>query len=348
MMGDKIGGPDFVFLPVDVVPGQTIDVSINLTAPNESGNYAGYWQLIDELGKKFGVGRSGIEPLWVKIHVVERPIATATVVIFPTATFVKTPTNLPIPTESVSPLPTSTLELSLPQAGIYDFVEKACSASWLNNNNFLLPCPGAEGDTEGYIAVVNQSILEDGSVITTPSILVSPNNLDGGYIQAKYQEYLVQPGDVFVASVSCEKSATSCSVLFQLSYESSNGTTYDLWAVGEFYDSLITEVSIDLNSLVGKNVKFVLTVISLGGNTDNHVLWIAPRIIRTFTTAPVIETVPPTETITPLPPPTATVTSTSTAVPTPTLAPNEPQDSSSWLVNLLNFIQNFIDQLFGN
>ncbi|HET9588795.1 MAG TPA: NBR1-Ig-like domain-containing protein, partial [Anaerolineales bacterium] len=37
--GDSIGAPLSVKLPVDVPPGQMVDVSINLTAPAASGHY---------------------------------------------------------------------------------------------------------------------------------------------------------------------------------------------------------------------------------------------------------------------------------------------------------------------
>jgi hypothetical protein len=44
-----------VALPQEVGPGQTLDISVNLTAPAEPGNYQGFWQLSNAQGTVFGV-----------------------------------------------------------------------------------------------------------------------------------------------------------------------------------------------------------------------------------------------------------------------------------------------------
>jgi hypothetical protein len=62
-----------------VSPGQTVDVSVNLTAPTTSGTYTGYWRFRDPNGIYFGIGGSSS---WiVKIKV----IATVTVTLSPIA-----------------------------------------------------------------------------------------------------------------------------------------------------------------------------------------------------------------------------------------------------------------------
>ncbi len=55
-------------LPAVVAPGQTIDLSVSLVSPAESGAYQGDWKLQNPQGQFFGVGRSG-GPFWVKIGV---------------------------------------------------------------------------------------------------------------------------------------------------------------------------------------------------------------------------------------------------------------------------------------
>lgn len=51
-----------------VAPGQTVDVSVNLTAPATAGTYQGFWRLRDPGGVIFGTTTGG--PFWVKIKVV--------------------------------------------------------------------------------------------------------------------------------------------------------------------------------------------------------------------------------------------------------------------------------------
>jgi hypothetical protein len=67
--GDPMGGPPSQGLPDNVDPGQTIDVSVNLTAPLISGTYSGAWLLADGKGNRFGVGAGQNAGLKVAISV---------------------------------------------------------------------------------------------------------------------------------------------------------------------------------------------------------------------------------------------------------------------------------------
>ncbi|HJR82217.1 MAG TPA: NBR1-Ig-like domain-containing protein [Anaerolineales bacterium] len=67
--GDKLGAPDAVSLPGSVAPGQSIDVSVNLTAPNTEGRYRGNWKLRNATGGLFGLGASGDSNFYVDINV---------------------------------------------------------------------------------------------------------------------------------------------------------------------------------------------------------------------------------------------------------------------------------------
>ena len=74
--GDRLGPPaDSVALSSAVAPGATVDISVDLKAPTTPGSYAGYWELVDAQGRRFGVGRNN-SPVSVKI-VVEQPNSPA-------------------------------------------------------------------------------------------------------------------------------------------------------------------------------------------------------------------------------------------------------------------------------
>ena len=47
--GDALGGSP-VNLPSTVVPGQTVDVTVSLTAPTTAGHYIGFWQFKNASG----------------------------------------------------------------------------------------------------------------------------------------------------------------------------------------------------------------------------------------------------------------------------------------------------------
>src|SRR5688572_26820454 len=69
--GDSMGAPLSVKLPVDVPPGQIVDVSVNLTAPTTSGHYKGLFKISNTSGVAFGIGESASDPFWVDINVIE-------------------------------------------------------------------------------------------------------------------------------------------------------------------------------------------------------------------------------------------------------------------------------------
>jgi photosystem II stability/assembly factor-like uncharacterized protein len=67
---DAMGSTTSVNLPVNVAPGKTVDVSINLTAPSTAGHYKSLWKFSNASGAQFGIGDSGTDPFWVDINVV--------------------------------------------------------------------------------------------------------------------------------------------------------------------------------------------------------------------------------------------------------------------------------------
>src|SRR6202142_1331413 len=69
--GSAMGAPQSaaVNFPSSVAPGQTVDLSVPLTAPTTSGQYIGYWKLRDGSGNLFGIGWDANRSFWVEINV---------------------------------------------------------------------------------------------------------------------------------------------------------------------------------------------------------------------------------------------------------------------------------------
>ena len=67
--GDQMGALDTQPLPKVVAPGQTVDVSVELTAPEALGEYLGRWQISDANGDLFGVGGFIEETIYTRIVV---------------------------------------------------------------------------------------------------------------------------------------------------------------------------------------------------------------------------------------------------------------------------------------
>jgi hypothetical protein len=69
--GYQMDAPVDSLLPENVAPGQEVDISLNMVAPNSPGSYTGYWELESDQGEVFGVGQDGKVPFWVRIQVTE-------------------------------------------------------------------------------------------------------------------------------------------------------------------------------------------------------------------------------------------------------------------------------------
>ena len=70
--GDQMNGPTTQALPANVNPGQTVDISVNLTAPAAAGDYTGNWKLRNASGVLYA-------SFWVKIRVQPTPAMTTPV-----------------------------------------------------------------------------------------------------------------------------------------------------------------------------------------------------------------------------------------------------------------------------
>jgi hypothetical protein len=305
--GDQMGAAASAPFPKNVAVGQTVDVSINMTAPSTAGSYRGFWMFKNANGALFGIGPQANKPWWVDIKVSSGPTATPG---GPTAT----------PGTSGSGV-------------AYDFATNACDATWFSLSG-QLTCPGTDGDSKGFVLKVSGPKLENGSIDPRPGLLTFPSAPlppQDGYIQGFYPAFRVQAGDRFRSLVNCEGGATTCYVAFRLDYQTGTDpikTFRGPW--GERYEGLFTTVDVDLSSLAGKDVRFILTVLSAGVNTGDRALWTGPIIFRAgagSTTGTATGTATPTGT--PTGTGAATATSTPTATPTGTGAAATPTPTGS-------------------
>jgi len=67
--GDRMDGASPIAIGQTVNPGEQIDLSVSLRAPNEPGKYRGYWMLSTPNGQRFGIGADASGAFWVDIKV---------------------------------------------------------------------------------------------------------------------------------------------------------------------------------------------------------------------------------------------------------------------------------------
>lgn len=90
--GDRLGTSPAQPLPGKVEPAESVDIAVDMIAPQQPGLYTSYWMLRNPEGELFGIGPEGNAPFWVRIQVIAAYTST------PTAT----PTLTPTPVVAVS------------------------------------------------------------------------------------------------------------------------------------------------------------------------------------------------------------------------------------------------------
>lgn len=181
-----------------------------------------------------------------------------------------------------------------PTVSGYDFAANACSAQWKSGAG-ILPCPGTEGDTKGFILSRQFTQLEDGTMGPAPSLLMAPELKYNGYIQGTYPLFTVQPGDRFRGSTGCAF-GVSCYVTFRLDYMTSTGAVKTFWTWREANDKKNGSFDVSLAPLAGQNVRFILMIHATGSAVNDRAVWTAPYIVRLDTSGQVPPTVTPTNT----------------------------------------------------
>jgi hypothetical protein len=67
--GDLMGAESKILLDQEVAPGEQVEVSVPMVAPETAGTYTGYWKMTTADSTLFGFGATGAEAIWVKITV---------------------------------------------------------------------------------------------------------------------------------------------------------------------------------------------------------------------------------------------------------------------------------------
>lgn len=239
--GNIMSGPATVPIPAVVTPGESVDLSVSLQAPASSGTYKGNWKLRTPQGLIFGIGSNADKPFFVQIVV--------------------GPTPTPKPSTA------------------YNFVDSFCDAEWRSGAG-VLACPGTDTDAMGFVIKIDSPRLENNAQENEAALFTHPEWVNNGVVTGKYPAIDVKEGDQFFAIIGCLHNGLNCDVRFQLNYRADGGSLQNLAQWNEEYDGNIQSVELDLSSLAGKSVEFVLAVQANGAADQDWAFWLQPRILR--------------------------------------------------------------------
>ncbi len=280
--GNRLGAQPVISLPAEIDPGVAVDLSVNMVAPSTPGSHVSYWMLQDPSGQNFGYGFGHEAQFWVKIVVnPPTPTPTKTPGITPTvpatAAPTMTPTRLPTPTATMTStvLPTQT-----PKVGL-DFTQNFCGATWKNSTT-TIACPSTTVNySTGSILITSYPVTINGTLTNVPSLILVPDSAANGQISGTYPPYTVQKGDHFQVLTTCITGVPQCSAPFELDYISSGGPEKTLQSWTSTGSGAFNNINIDLSSLAGQNVQFILLAKNSGSaSQQNETLWATPRIVQ--------------------------------------------------------------------
>jgi len=233
---NTLNAPDAVlFTSKTIQPGETVDISVDLRAPDLVGTYRTNFKLRSDGGEVFGIGNQN-KPFWAQIDVV---VATGVT---------------------------------------FDFNSRSKDAKWVSgtddNVENDLTYGGSSDDPNGTAMVADGLKLETGA--TSGKVLLTiPKRTDDGFIRGTYPDYLVQSGDRLKGRLGFAIPSGSCGagkLRFEIQYKVGDKTS-DLGEWNVTCDGKFNAIDIDLSSLKGQTVKFVLTVRSMGAFIENYAIW---------------------------------------------------------------------------
>jgi hypothetical protein len=248
--GEKMAPTKEIYLTGNVSPGQTFELSIDMTAPLLPGKYVGYWKMRNANSNMFGLSNG--QAFYVSIEV---PVGSAT----------------------STPGPGSTL--------VYDFSTYYCSATWSSEAGDLT-CPGDKSDSAGFVVKIDNPIIETGSTAGAVALETHPlspedDNWNGdGSIQGVFPAIPIKDGYHFKSQIGCLENADTCNVNFHLDYSLDGTNLSPLGSWNESYDDSIRNLDINLSSLAGKKVQLFLSVDADSDEGDDQAIWIFPRITK--------------------------------------------------------------------
>jgi hypothetical protein len=199
-----------------------------------------------------------------------------------------------IPVIPAPPLPVlaPTTPCDCATEAIFNFRRKASYAMWCNDTGEILPYPGELWTSPGFVRVLTDWKLEDGSI---PHRVLFTNPPDYGSISGEYDlDFVVQRGDVFRSKIGYLDGAGPGHARWVLAYReigsdvcgccgscaSCGGGCCILAEKDKRYTGQLEHFDVNLDRLAGKRVKFYLTVYSNGPWDYDWAVWYEPRILR--------------------------------------------------------------------
>jgi hypothetical protein len=250
--GDLMGGPTSQELTSETIqPGETIDITVELVAPLETGPYQGNWMLRNVKGDGFGVGEYS-KAFWVKINVVEGAGMMM---------------DFNVRAEEAA------------------WGSGSTPVDFIDLGGKILNFDDSGDPDDPYVALLDQQTLEGGRI---SGILLAtyPPQGKGKYIIGRFPNYKVNAGDLLFGRVGLTANSNgNCGdgdvdFRIHLIREGDPATLEMLGEWNEVCDDQMKSFEIDLDDYKGETIKIYLIVVANTNSSENLAVWDSLSIHR--------------------------------------------------------------------
>jgi hypothetical protein len=178
--GDAMEGPASAALTSNsIAPGETVDVSVALIAPDTPGTYQGYWMLRNQAGQEFGLGEDGDKNFWVKIK--------------------------------IEPQSGLTYDFNI-------HAKSATWIGSGGGSAVEVPFDGADDNPDGVAKLKNDFLMENGNR-SGWALITGPKKTNDGRITGTFPEYSIADKDHFKAKLGFIENCQDGQVTFQFGFK---------------------------------------------------------------------------------------------------------------------------------
>jgi hypothetical protein len=249
--GDDLGFPDSEEIGTTVEPGEEIDITLEMEAPEDPGTYQAYFKLETDDGVVFGYGDDS-KSFWVKIDV---------------------------------PRPSGTLFDFLNEADDADWGSGRVPVEFDDPGEVELDFGGPDDDTDGFAMRKRDIELEDGK--TYDRVLEThPKWENKGYIVGKFPTYTVDNGDQLTGRIGFIAEADgTCGdgdAIFEIFYTIDDDLD-SLERLGKWEKTCtgsLLSIDEDISFLDGEDVEFFLVIRANGSSSQDWAVWVGLKIER--------------------------------------------------------------------
>ncbi len=242
--GEAFGQDPALPLSVEVAPGEIIDLTLVLTAPELSGNYRGEWLLVAPDGEGFGVGYEDPQPLLVDVVVDYHSVDLGD------------------------------HELRLL------FMDYS-TAEWRDQHGPAFCSAFGNIGVHGLVTREDQVVFEGENKENEPTLILQPAQGEGGFIEGRFTPYHVTARNYFTTYIGCLEEGKFCDVSIKIYVQVVGESSVDLyWEGGQINDGEWVRIHQPLEKYRNDDIIFIFRVENNGDATGDIVGWLGPMILH--------------------------------------------------------------------